>query len=80
VISGNYGLKRLSTFSITTSHGNILINLILGRSNQGIKWKNYGNLDEVLLCEDIGGFLGMFLYNTIKDIKENCDIMSNDEK
>jgi hypothetical protein len=36
-----------------------------------------GNLDEVLLEEDIGGFVGMFFYNTIEDIKDNCDIVSD---
>jgi hypothetical protein len=25
------------------------------------------NLDEVLLDEDIGGFVGMFLYRTVRD-------------
>jgi hypothetical protein len=36
-----------------------------------------GNLDNFLLDEDIGGFVGMFFYNTIEDIKDNCDIMSD---
>ncbi len=46
--------------------------------------KVYNCLDEVLLDEDIGGFVGMFLFDSLDDIKDNSDIMKdifgNDEK
>jgi len=35
-------------------------------------------LDEVLLLdEDIGGFVGMFLFDSVDDIKDNSDIMKD---
>jgi hypothetical protein len=34
-------------------------------------------LDEVLLDEDIGGFVGMFLFDTVDVIKDNSDVMKN---
>jgi len=34
-------------------------------------------LDEVLLEEDIGGFISMFLFDSVEDIKDNSDIMSD---
>jgi len=34
-------------------------------------------LDEVLLDEDIGGFVGMFLFQSVDDIKENSDGMKD---
>jgi hypothetical protein len=34
-------------------------------------------LDEVLLDEDIGGFVGMFLFESVDDIKENSDGMKD---
>jgi hypothetical protein len=32
-------------------------------------------LDEVLLDEDIGGLVGMFLFDSVDDIKDNSNIM-----
>jgi hypothetical protein len=34
-------------------------------------------LDEVLLDEDIGGFVGMFLFDSVDDIKDNSDVMKD---
>ena len=34
-------------------------------------------LDEVLFDEDIGGFVGMFLFDSVDDIKDNNDVMKN---
>ena len=34
-------------------------------------------LDEALLEEDIGGFISMFLFDSVEDIKDNSDIMSD---
>jgi hypothetical protein len=34
-------------------------------------------LDEVLLVEDIGGFVGMFLFDSVDDIKDNSNIMKD---
>jgi hypothetical protein len=34
-------------------------------------------LAEVLLDEDIGGFVGMFLFESVDDIKENSDGMKD---
>ncbi len=34
-------------------------------------------LDEVLLDEDIGGFVGMFLFDLVDDIKDNSDVMKD---
>jgi hypothetical protein len=49
-----------------------------------VNGKVYNCLDEVLLDEDIGGFVGMFLFDSLDDIKDNSDIMKdifgNDEK
>jgi hypothetical protein len=33
-------------------------------------------LDEMLLDEDIGGFVGMFLFDSVDDIKDNIDVMN----
>jgi hypothetical protein len=35
------------------------------------------SLDEVLLDEDIGGFVGLFLFNSIDDIKDNEEVMGD---
>jgi len=34
-------------------------------------------LDEVLLDEDIGGFVRMFLFDSVDDIKDNSDVMKD---
>jgi len=34
-------------------------------------------LDEVLLDEDIGSFVGMFLFDSVDDIKDNSDVMKD---
>jgi len=34
-------------------------------------------LDEVLLDEDIGSFVGMFLFESVDDIKDNNDVMKD---
>ena len=34
-------------------------------------------LDGVLLDEDIGGFVGMFLFDSVDDIKDNSNIMKD---
>jgi hypothetical protein len=34
-------------------------------------------LDEVLLDEDIGGFVGMFLFDSVDDIKNNSNVMKD---
>ena len=34
-------------------------------------------LDEVLLDEDMGGFVGMFLFDSVDDIKDNSNIMKD---
>jgi len=34
-------------------------------------------LDEVLLDEDIGSFVGMFLFESVDDIKDNNDVMKH---
>jgi len=34
-------------------------------------------LDEVLFDEDIGSFVGMFLFDSVDDIKDNNDDMRN---
>jgi hypothetical protein len=34
-------------------------------------------LDEVLLNEDIGSFVGMFLFESVDDIKDNSDVMKD---
>jgi hypothetical protein len=34
-------------------------------------------LDEVLLDEDIGGLVGMFLFDSVDDIKDNSNIMED---
>jgi hypothetical protein len=34
-------------------------------------------LDEVLLDEDIGGFVAMFLFDSVDDIKDNNDVMKD---
>jgi hypothetical protein len=34
-------------------------------------------LDEVLLDEDIDGFVGMFLFDSVDDIKDNSDAMKD---
>ena len=34
-------------------------------------------LDEVLFDEDIGGFVGMFLFDSVDDIKDNNDVIKN---
>jgi hypothetical protein len=39
------------------------------------KVANY--LNEVLLDEDIGGFVRMFLFDSVDDIKDNSDIMKD---
>jgi hypothetical protein len=35
------------------------------------------HLDEVLLDEDIGGFVGMFLFDSVDDIIDNSNIMKD---
>jgi hypothetical protein len=37
--------------------------------------KVISSLDEVLLDEDIGGFVGLFLFNSVDDIKDNKEVM-----
>jgi hypothetical protein len=37
--------------------------------------KVISSLDEVLLGEDIGGFVGLFLFNSVDDIKDNKEVM-----
>ena len=34
-------------------------------------------LDEVLLDEDIGGFVGMFLFDSVDDINNNSNVQLN---
>ena len=34
-------------------------------------------LDEVLLNEDIGGFVGMFFFESVDDIKDNSEVMKD---
>jgi len=34
-------------------------------------------LDEVLLDEDIGGFVGIFFFDSVDDIKDNSDVMKD---
>jgi hypothetical protein len=34
-------------------------------------------LDEVLLDEDIGGFVGIILFESLDDIKDNSDVMKD---
>jgi len=40
-----------------------------------VNGKVAGCLDEALLDEDIGGFVGMYLFNVVDDIKNNTEIM-----
>jgi hypothetical protein len=35
------------------------------------------SLDEVLLDEDIGGFVGLLLFNSVDDIKDNEEVMGD---
>jgi hypothetical protein len=35
------------------------------------------SLDEVLLDKDIGGFVGLFLFNSVDDIKDNKEVMGD---
>jgi hypothetical protein len=42
-----------------------------------VNGKVAGCLDEALLDEDIGGFVGMYLFNAVDDIKNNMEIMGD---
>jgi hypothetical protein len=42
-----------------------------------VNGKVAGCLDEALLDEDIGGFVGMYLFNAVDDIKNNTEIMGD---
>ena len=42
-----------------------------------VNGKVAGGLDEALLDEDIGGFVGMYLFNAVDDIKNNTEIMGD---
>jgi hypothetical protein len=42
-----------------------------------VEGKVIGSLDECLLDEDIGGFVGKYLYNSVSEIKNNLEIMKN---
>jgi len=48
-----------------------------------VNGKVAGGLDEALLDEDIGGFVGMYLFNAVDDIKNKnevmCDFFSHPE-
>ncbi len=39
--------------------------------------KSGGTLDEWMLDEDIGGFVGAYLFDDIESVKQNSDIMNN---
>ena len=42
-----------------------------------VNGKVAGCLNEALLDEDIGGFVGMYLFNAVDDIKNNTEIMGD---
>jgi hypothetical protein len=42
-----------------------------------VNGKVAGCLDEALLDEDIGGFVGMYLFDAVDDIKNNTEIMGD---
>ena len=42
-----------------------------------VNGKVAGCLDEALLDEDIDGFVGMYLFNAVDDIKNNTEIMGD---
>ena len=42
-----------------------------------VNGKAGGSLDEALLDEDIGGFVGMYLFHSVEEIKDNSEIMKD---
>jgi hypothetical protein len=48
-----------------------------GNLAKSLNGKVTSSLDEVLLDEDIGGFVGMFLFDSVEEIKDDKDIMKD---
>jgi hypothetical protein len=48
-----------------------------GNLTKSLNGKVTSSLDEVLLDEDIGGFVGMFLFDSVEEIKDDKDIMKD---
>jgi hypothetical protein len=42
-----------------------------------VNGKLAGTLDECLLGDDIGGFVGAYLFDDVETVKQNSDIMDN---
>jgi hypothetical protein len=55
----------------------LTISCFRGDLTKMINGKVANCLDEVLFDEDIGGFVGMFLFDSVDDIKDNNDVMKN---
>jgi hypothetical protein len=48
-----------------------------GDLTKTLNGKVTSSLDEVLLDKDIGGFVGLFLFNSVDDVKDNKEVMGD---